>query len=76
MCIRDSFKINTRFTLNLGVRWEFDQPIYEVNNKMANVDMRTLQIEYAGVNGNSRALYNPTYTQFQPRFGFAYQRCV
>ena len=70
---QDDFKINTRFTLNLGVRWEFDQPIYEVNNKMANVDMRTLQIEYAGVNGNSRALYNPTYTQFQPRFGFAYQ---
>ncbi len=70
---QDDFKINTRFTLNLGVRWEFDQPIYEVNNKMANVDMRTLQVEYAGVNGNSRALYNPTYTQFQPRFGFAYQ---
>jgi hypothetical protein len=40
---------------------------------MANVNMQTLQIEYAGVDGNSRALYDPTYTQFQPRFGFAYQ---
>ena len=70
---QDDFKISPALTLNLGVRWEFDQPIYEVNNKMANVDMQSLQIEYAGVDGNSRALYNPDYTQFQPRVGFAYQ---
>jgi Carboxypeptidase regulatory-like domain len=70
---QDDFKFNKRLTLNLGVRWEFDQPIYEVNNKMANVNMLTLQIEYAGVDGNSRALYDPDYNQFQPRFGFAYQ---
>jgi hypothetical protein len=70
---QDDFKVDPKLTLNIGVRWEFDQPIYEVNNKMANVNMQTLQIEYAGVDGNSRALYDPTYTQFQPRFGFAYQ---
>ena len=40
---------------------------------MANVNMHTQQIEYAGVDGNSRALYDADYTQFQPRFGFAYQ---
>ena len=57
---QDDFKLNSQLTLNLGVRWEFDQPIYEVNNKMANVNMDTLQIEYAGVDGNSRALYDPT----------------
>jgi hypothetical protein len=70
---QDDFKINQQLTLNIGVRWEFDQPIYEVNNKMANINMQTKQIEYAGKDGNSRALYDPTYTQFQPRFGFAYQ---
>jgi hypothetical protein len=70
---QDDYKIMHNFTVNLGMRWEFDQPIYEVNNKMANINMQTLQIEYAGVDGNSRALYNPTYTQFQPRIGFAYQ---
>jgi Carboxypeptidase regulatory-like domain len=70
---QDDFKLNTRLTINIGVRWEFDQPIYEVNNKMANVNMQTLAIEYAGKDGNSRALYDPDYNQFQPRVGFAFQ---
>jgi hypothetical protein len=70
---QDDYKARPNLTLNIGIRWEFDQPIYEVNNKMANIDMQSKQIIYAGVDGNSRALYDPTYTQFQPRVGFAYQ---
>jgi hypothetical protein len=70
---QDDFKLKPNLTLNLGLRWEFDQPIYEVNNKMANLNFATGAIEYAGVDGNSRALYNAVYSQWQPRVGFAYQ---
>ncbi len=70
---QDDFKVMPNLTLNLGLRWEFDQPIFEIHNKMANIDIATKQIQYAGVNGASRALYDATYTQFQPRVGFAYQ---
>jgi hypothetical protein len=69
---QDDFKVMPNLTLNIGVRWSFDQPIYEVNNKMANLNLQTGAILYAGVDGNSRALYDAVYNQFQPRLGFAY----
>jgi Carboxypeptidase regulatory-like domain/TonB dependent receptor len=69
---QDDFKVMPNLTLNVGLRWSFDQPIYEVNNKMANLNLQTGAILYAGVDGNSRALYDAVYNQFQPRLGFAY----
>jgi len=70
---QDDWKISPNLTLNLGIRYEYDQPAYEVKNRIANVDLNTKQLLLAGVNGNSRALYNPTYRQIDPRVGFAWQ---
>ncbi len=77
--VQDDWKATPQLTVNLGIRWEYDQPIYEVNNKEANIDFATKKVLLAGVNGASRALYNPVYTNFMPRLGFAYspnQRAV
>jgi len=71
--VQDDWKVTPKLTLNLGMRWEFFQPIYEVNNKELNVNPTTMALEYAGKDGNSRALYNATYTNYEPRIGFAYQ---
>jgi Carboxypeptidase regulatory-like domain/TonB dependent receptor len=76
---QDDWKLTPNLTLNLGLRYEYDQPIYEVNNKQANVDLATGAVYTAGqagagkVFGDSRALYNPTYSNFMPRVGFAWQ---
>jgi hypothetical protein len=69
---QDDYRVSPNLTLNLGIRYEFDQPIYEVNNKALNVDLVNHRLLNAGQNGNSRALYSPVWTNIMPRVGFAY----
>ncbi len=77
--VQDDWKANEKVTLNFGLRYEYDQPIYEIHDKQANVDLTTGQYYYAGTAqaafafADSHALYNPVYTNFMPRIGFAYQ---
>ncbi|MGO8717883.1 MAG: TonB-dependent receptor domain-containing protein [Acidobacteriaceae bacterium] len=70
---QDDFKVTPNLTLNIGLRWDYFQPWFEVNNKEANINPVTKQIEYAGVDGASRALYNSVWNEFEPRIGFAWQ---
>jgi hypothetical protein len=65
---QDDFRISSRLTANLGLRYEFASVIKEVNNKLANLvnltdPMMTL---------NKPLYHNPTFKNFAPRIGLAW----
>lgn len=76
--IQDDWKLSRRFTLNLGLRWDFQQQPVESNNGVTNFDLgctlpnglRGCTI-YAGRDGNPRAFRENDWNDFGPRIGFA-----
>jgi hypothetical protein len=81
--VQDNFKIRPNLTLVFGIRYEFDEPWIEEDDRTGNIDLTTGQILYAGHkpvgalpgSGICRnlACYQPNYRQWMPHVGFAYQ---
>ena len=78
----DSYKVLPALTLEFGLRYEYDEPWVEQNNKTGNIDLTTGQVLYAhaiptgappgsGLCSN-RGCYD-NQNDFMPRVGFAYQ---
>jgi hypothetical protein len=70
--VNDDYKISSKLTLNLGLRYDYVTPAYEAHNHQSNFDFKTKQIIVAGQNGNSRGLTQGDKLDFSPRIGFAY----
>jgi len=68
---QDEYRVSSRLTLNLGLRYEYNTPDVEKQDRMANFNVETFQYEIAGQNGASRSLYGSDKNNFGPRFGFA-----
>lgn len=71
--IQDDFKVNSKLTLNLGLRYDFATPQYEAENRLTNFDPATNSLIFARAGSlYDRALVDPDYNNFGPRLGFAY----
>ncbi len=76
---QDDWKISPTLTLNIGLRYEYVQPIYEVNNKMSTIDPANPSVvlvagsPQAKAAGYNRALVDPFYGSVMPRVGFSWQ---
>jgi len=80
---QDSYRMRPNLTLIYGLRYEFDEPWVEQNNKTGNINLATGQLMYAhaipaGAPPDAalcpnRACYQPNFHQIMPHIGFAYQ---
>jgi len=69
--VQDDFRLTPRLTLNLGLRWQYDQSFHEIHNGNAFFNPYTAQWEQFGVNAPDTT-FDPSKKQFEPRVGFAW----
>lgn len=69
--VQDDFKITPKLTLNLGLRYQYDQSFRETHNGLAFFNPYTAQWEQFGVNAPATT-FDPWWKQFGPRVGFAW----
>lgn len=69
--VQDDFKLTPRLTLNLGLRWQYDQSFHETHHGDAFFNPFTVQWEQFGVNAPDTT-FDPSKHEFGPRVGFAW----
>jgi hypothetical protein len=78
---QDDWTIRPSLTLNLGLRWETDTPMVDINNRMNSFDTTEINpvsgtpgvVKFAGLGGWPTAPYSADWHNFGPRFGFAWK---
>jgi hypothetical protein len=72
--VQDDWKVKPNLTLNLGLRWEYFEPVHEKYGNISNAILGNDPLDpltgvTLKVGGN---LYHPDYGNFGPQFGFAW----
>jgi hypothetical protein len=69
---QDDWRLTRNFTVNYGLRYEYNSVIKEAHNRLGNFDPNApTGLIQEGLNGVS-GVYNPDHKNFAPRLGFAW----
>ncbi len=80
--IQDDWKITPKFTLNIGLRWDIDQPRWEaIDNRQNSFDRNMINpvsgtpgaVRFSGRDGEGKYAHNWDLNNFGPRIGFAWR---
>jgi hypothetical protein len=72
MFVQDDWKVTSRLTLNLGLRWEFESPMTIANGMYSQISPFTGKLLVANKNASATLNLVGAKKNFAPRLGLAY----
>jgi hypothetical protein len=70
--INDSYRVTPRLTLNGGLRYEYNSPPVDADDRATIYDVATRSLVPVGTNGVPRSGFDADKNNFAPRVGFAW----
>lgn len=71
--VNDDWRITTKFTVILGIRWDYATPVTELYNRLVNLAVAPGFSAITPVQPGQAELIHPDRNNFSPRLGFAWR---